>query len=410
MAKFSESLFEGIRNFGRMSPTEGRRQAMQAAPQYKQVGTTDPLTRSMGNLFGSLGLDTSSLQTGEERAGAAMAEAGKRQFASPEARMKAMLTAQLPNLTPQAQIESMRQIGELTTIEQERVKNSALEEEAVVQERGKQALSKFSTARGMDLTTPEARESFFRIANTYKIPTEDAVVLYDSLAESGDPREDIAIIGNRAFNTRTREFISPEEATKTLPLNQLKDIFTPASIASYVKSGEKDDLVSIAEVEKAGGQPKVVSALLATDNVLNTVDKALNLSDEYWATGYDLAAIAPFPTDAREMKTYVDTLQANLAFDRLQEMRDNSQTGGALGQVSNIELNLLQSSVAALDAGSRNFPEQLAAVRGQYEDFKRGLLGQAPVGKNYFHDTETDRLFYIDADGNYTDIGAMGVK
>ena len=153
-----------------------------------------------------------------------------------------------------------------------------------------------------------------------------------------------------------------------------------------LNQGKEDDLVSIAEVEKAGGQPKVVSSLLATDNVLNTVDKALNLSDEYWATGYDLAAIAPFPTDAREMKTYVDTLQANLAFDRLQEMRDNSETGGALGQVSNIELNLLQSSVAALDAGSRNFPEQLAAVRGQYEDFKRGLLGQAPEGDNYFHD------------------------
>ena len=84
--------------------------------------------------------------------------------------------------------------------------------------------------------------------------------------------------------------------------------------------------------------------------------------------------------------------------------------GGALGQVSNIELNLLQSSVAALDAGSRNFPEQLATVRGQYEDFKRGLLGQAPVGENYFHDVETDRLFYIDYNGSYTDIGAMGVK
>ena len=410
MAKFSQGFLSGISDFGKMDPSQPQRRLAQAAPQYKQMGTTDPLARRVGSLFGNLGVDTSYMQTGEERAGAAMAEAGKGQFASPEGRMIAMLKAQLPNLTPKAQMEVMGQIGELTTIEQARVKNSALEEEAVVQERGKQALSKFSTARGMDLTTPEARESFFRIANTYKIPTEDAVVLYDSLAESGDPREDIAIIGNKAFNTRTREFISPEEATKTLPLNQLKDIFTPASIASYVKSGEKDDLVSIAEVEKAGGQPKVVSALLATDNVLNTVDKALNLSGEYWATGYDLASIAPFPTDAREMKTYVDTLQANLAFDRLQEMRDNSKTGGALGQVSNIELNLLQSSVAALDAGSRNFPEQLAAVRGQYEDFKRGLLGQAPVGENYFHDTETDRLFYIDSDGNYTDIGAMGVK
>jgi len=372
------------------------------------MGTTDPLARRVGSLFGNLGVDTSYMQTGEERAGAAMTEAGKGQFESPEGRMIAMLKAQLPNLTPQAQMESMRQIGELTTIEQSRVKNSALEEEAIVQERGKQALSKFSTARGMDLTTPEAREGFFRIANTYKIPTDEATAIYDSLADSGDPREDIVVIGNSAFNKRTQKFISPEEATETLPLNQLKGIFTPASIASYVKSGKEDDLLPINE--EGTKQSTVVSSLLATDNVLNTVDKALNLTDDYWVAGYDLAKLAPFPSDAREMKTYVDTLQANLAFDRLQEMRDNSKTGGALGQVSNIELNLLQSSVSALDAGAGNFPEQLANIRRQYENFKRSLLGQPPQGDNYFHDTETDKLYYVDSNDQYTDLGGLGVK
>ena len=147
MAKLSESLFQSIRDFGKQDPASPARQLAQASP-YKQMGTTDPLARRVGSLFGNLGVDTNYMQTGEERAGAAMAEANKGQFESPEGRMIAMLKAQLPNLTPQAQIESMKQIGELTTIEQARVKSSALEEEAIVQERGKQALSKFSTARG----------------------------------------------------------------------------------------------------------------------------------------------------------------------------------------------------------------------------------------------------------------------
>ena len=120
MAKYSESLFEGIRNFGRQDPASPARKLETATP-YKQMGTSDPLARSLGNLFGNVGFDSSSMQTGEERAGAAMAEAGKQQFASPEGRMIAMLKAQLPNLTPQAQMKVMGQIGELTTIEQARV-------------------------------------------------------------------------------------------------------------------------------------------------------------------------------------------------------------------------------------------------------------------------------------------------
>jgi len=67
MPRFSQSLFESIKDYGRMSPTEGRRQPMQAAPVYQQMGTTDPLARSLGRLFGNVGFDTSSLQTAPER-------------------------------------------------------------------------------------------------------------------------------------------------------------------------------------------------------------------------------------------------------------------------------------------------------------------------------------------------------
>jgi hypothetical protein len=52
MPRFSESLFESIRNFGRMSPTEGRRRALEQPTQYQQMGTTDPLARSLGKMFG----------------------------------------------------------------------------------------------------------------------------------------------------------------------------------------------------------------------------------------------------------------------------------------------------------------------------------------------------------------------
>ena len=119
MAKLAEGLFQNIRGFGRQDPTQPARRLAQASP-YKQMGTTDPLARRVGSLFGNLGVDTSYMQTGEERAGAAMTEAGKGQFESPEGRMIAMLEAQLPTLRPQAQMEAVDKIRQLRGIEQAR--------------------------------------------------------------------------------------------------------------------------------------------------------------------------------------------------------------------------------------------------------------------------------------------------
>ena len=70
MAKLSEGLFQNIRGFGRQDPTQPARQFAQASP-YRQVGTTDPLARRVGSLFGNLGVDTSYMQTAPERITAA---------------------------------------------------------------------------------------------------------------------------------------------------------------------------------------------------------------------------------------------------------------------------------------------------------------------------------------------------
>ena len=44
--------------------------------------------------------------------------------------------------------------------------------------RGEQALMKYASARGMNLRTPEGREGFFRIANSYSIPVDRANAIY----------------------------------------------------------------------------------------------------------------------------------------------------------------------------------------------------------------------------------------
>ena len=51
----------------------------------------------------------------------------------------------------------------------------------------------------------------------------------------------------------------------------------------------------------------------------------------------------------RQLRNRLDTVRSNIGFDKLQEMRENSPTGGALGQVSEREIDFLQATRGKLD-------------------------------------------------------------
>lgn len=90
------------------------------------------------------------------------------------------------------------------------------------------------------------------------------------------------------------------------------------------------------------------ASVSSTQNVLDTISEAKKLTG--WTTAGPGGVAAALPmTDARELAGKLQTIKANLGFDRLQEMRRNSPTGGALGQVAVQELNALQATVASLD-------------------------------------------------------------
>lgn len=112
-----------------------------------------------------------------------------------------------------------------------------------------------------------------------------------------------------------------------------------------------------ADFERKEGQERVIKLINLAEAksslVISKVDEALELIDkEFGVTGFTgkiSGAVAG--TDAFNLKKNLATIQANLGFDALQKMREASPTGGALGQVSERELDLLISAVAALDIG-----------------------------------------------------------
>lgn len=145
------------------------------------------------------------------------------------------------------------------------------------------------------------------------------------------------------------------------------------------------ELAEAAEQRVQDGQmqdTKTLRQRLRTGNILESVRNVRALAQQ-GGTGFASLA-APIPmTAARELEAALAPIRASLAFERLQEMRDESKTGGALGQVSERELDLLMGAVASLDTGvSREaFLDSLAKVERHFVGSQLALSGVNPESK-----------------------------
>ena len=78
------------------------------------------------------------------------------------------------------------------------------------------------------------------------------------------------------------------------------------------------------------------------------------------------ALTAGSPTEI--LDGYLTVIKSNIGFDKLQRMRDESPTGGALGQVAILELIALQNSIAPLEpkVGDKVLIQSLKEIRDTY--------------------------------------------
>lgn len=107
-------------------------------------------------------------------------------------------------------------------------------------------------------------------------------------------------------------------------------------------------------------------------------------------------------TAASALEDDVKVIQAKEAFGSLQTMRENSKTGGALGSVSENELELLKADTAFLNPAGATFKQNLVKIKSKYQrilDIEMGPpaqleAGGAPIG-NYAKGPD-GRVFYSD--------------
>jgi len=195
---------------------------------------------------------------------------------------------------------------------------------------------------------------------------------------------------NEEFGLAPLTFINPEtgqyEAYQPSKSGGMRRIETPEGmefVPDAARMGynprtilEKSEAET--EAERIKQMPQAERALLRKQQqatmVDDTIDRALNKVGA-WTTGFTGSAARKIPgTEAFDLSNLLDTIKANVGFDKLQEMREQSPTGGALGQVSDFENRQLQAVIANLEQSQseKQLRENLELVRETVRNIVHG--------------------------------------
>jgi hypothetical protein len=146
-----------------------------------------------------------------------------------------------------------------------------------------------------------------------------------------------------------------------------------------IEAKTREEKLSKTRTMEERGQSVVSRSVQEALNILDTDTGIIPVAGTY---GKFAADYLP-DQEARNLKRTLEALQANTAFTRLQEMRDASQTGGALGNVSNVELGLLMSAYGSI---SQDLDPSL--LRKNLEEIERimGKIENDPIASAFYNE------------------------
>lgn len=161
--------------------------------------------------------------------------------------------------------------------------------------------------------------------------------------------------------------VGPGQEVAAQPIEGFGRTEDPAQQRRRIKEEET-------EVTEEIKREKIVNQqLTALENAyrLQPMMVAAQQGADAWNTGWGSLLSAIPGSSAKDLKALNDTIKANIGFDRLQRMRAESPTGGALGQVAVQELVALQSTIANLDTAqsTEQYRDQMMIVMQQYNSW-----------------------------------------
>ncbi|MBX9862918.1 MAG: hypothetical protein K2Y42_09220, partial [Hyphomicrobium sp.] len=165
--------------------------------------------------------------------------------------------------------------------------------------------------------------------------------------------------------------------------DQMYDKATGAPIRDVggnIAQAERQKTLGEGQAKGQLGLPKAKTALadyeIKSRLVNDEIDRAISQAGP-WTTGF-VGNVASYVagTPAHDLSKTLVGIQSNLGFDTLQQMRENSPTGGALGSVTEREIELLQSTWGSLmqsqsESQFRYNLNRLKEIKREYAVLKR---------------------------------------
>ena len=197
--------------------------------------------------------------------------------------------------------------------------------------------------------------------------------------------------GTPAFNQALLATLQKTGKTQTIEID--KD----GGIKIIEKTGLPEQKFEMEQKEaEIADKKRTKNTISQANTVINKVDQVLKNIGLGTAGAGALFSIIP-GTPARDLAANIATLKANLAFNALQAMREASKTGGALGAISERELDLLEAQIASLDP--KQSPEQLRINLNEVRQSFKNMLDKATQPKE-LNKGDNVKIFNFDAQGN----------
>jgi hypothetical protein len=189
------------------------------------------------------------------------------------------------------------------------------------------------------------------IGSSYEAQRAESVEKAETLRKEG--REDAAesLKKTQRFHVYSQGFKIPDKVASAMANNT--DLSVDEGVKLYFedKKLKEENKIAIAR-ENA----KVRDEIYKATQTIDTVYEALG-DVGYFTTGFgSVFSIIP-GTPAANLEAAIDTLNATLGFKELFDMRQASTTGGALGNVSNKEVELLYQAWSSLSR--KQSPERM---------------------------------------------------
>lgn len=171
-----------------------------------------------------------------------------------------------------------------------------------------------------------------------------------------------------------REQIRTDIAVDSAQRDARSDALSAELAALNIEEKRRELQQAEEKAAKLEGAQGIASGELS--RVIDKIDQIYGdaLGSGWFETGLTGSMVKGIPgTAAYDLRSDLQTVDANSAFAALQAMRDASPTGGALGQVTERELDLLKSKIANLnpDQSQDQFLRNLGEAKGAYIEMLR---------------------------------------